>query len=169
MTEGVIDTTKLPASMLLDTTVALRGFGAYGDDPRGSVCVALVDACLRQGTSLLIAAPTLAEILRGGATRAVPRVAGVEVVAFDDVAAELLGRVLPQASLQEFATAEGLKLTYLKYDALIVACALRYRAGCFVCLDDRQASLRQERGRASGRPDGFPGHTDRALRSSSQR
>ena len=35
----------------------------------------------------------------------------------------------------------GLTLTYLKYDALIVACAVRHKAATFVCMDARQKRL----------------------------
>lgn len=149
----MIDPKKLPASMLIDTSVALRGFGACADDERAPLCVALVDACIQQGTTLLIAAPTIAEIQRGGATRAIPRVSNVEVVAFDEPAARLLGGFTVE-SLKTFSTVEGLKLTYLKYDALIVACAARYKVGFFVCLDERQ----QRFARSVGVPATMPEH-----------
>lgn len=150
----MIDPKKLPASMLIDTTVALRGFGACGDDPRSPVCVALVDACIKHGTSLLIAAPTIAEIRRGGATRPVPRVSHVEVVAFDEKAANDLAK-LPIEFLKEFSAKEGLPLTYVKYDALIIACAVRYEAGCFVCLDEKQHRLAKNAGVRALMPESF--------------
>jgi predicted nucleic acid-binding protein len=133
----MIDPKKLPASMLIDTTVALRGFGAGDADEHSPICLELVDACIQQGTSLLIAAPTLAEILRGGATKPVPRVHGVEVVAFDEPAARKLD-AFSADFLKSFSTEEGLRLTYIKYDALIVACAARYKVAYLVSLDQKQ-------------------------------
>ncbi len=133
----MIDPKKLPASMLIDTTVALRGFGAAEDDEHAPLCIELVDTCIQQGTALLIAAPTLAEILRGGATKPIPRVHNVEVVAFDEPAARVLSAFSAEF-LKSFSTQEGLRLTYIKYDALIVACAARYKAAYLVSLDQRQ-------------------------------
>lgn len=141
MAQIEIDPKLLPASVLIDTTVALRGYGVFPNDPRSPACVAFVDACVKYGVQVLIAAPTLAEVLRGGATRPIPRVQNVEIVAFDDAAALVLGTKFPQTTLQEISQQTGLTLTYVKYDALIVACAVRYNAACFVCLDERQGKL----------------------------
>ena len=63
------------------------------------------------------------------------RIKGVEVIAFDERAAELLGLHLPQAKLNNAKTATNLSLTYLKYDAMIFACAIRGKAQEFVTTD----------------------------------
>ncbi|MDO9022929.1 MAG: type II toxin-antitoxin system VapC family toxin [Deltaproteobacteria bacterium] len=136
-----IDPALLPASVLLDSNVALRGFGAYPDDKRSPICVAFVEACIRNQKLLLIAAPTLAEILRGGNTRAIPRVDSVEIVEFGPIEARLLGEDFPQETLSRLADQEGVSLTYYKYDALIVACAKANKVNCFVSYDRKAKTL----------------------------
>jgi hypothetical protein len=59
------------------------------------------------------------------------------VVAFDDVAAIELGLHFPAATLKSLTTSTGLSSTYLKYDALIAACALRHRAEHLVTVNRR--------------------------------
>jgi len=87
-----------------------------------------------EGRKLWVAAPTVAEVIRhkGSAT---PRVRGIAVVAFDDRAAELLGARMPMAKMHEAKTLTGLSLSYLKYDAMIVACAIRIGVPVVVSLD----------------------------------
>jgi len=76
----------------------------------------------------------LAEYLRHDKKSTRPRVSGVEYVAFDDAAAEILGSVFPMAIIMACRTPAGPK-DYIKYDAMIVACAKRWNADCIVTLD----------------------------------
>lgn len=107
------------------------------------------------GREILIAAPSLAEIIRGGSGRAVPHVRGVEVVAFDDTAARLLGTAFPATVLKNHPDRATAGLGVLKYDSMIVACAARHKAQCIVTLDKRQATLAGTIGLKASRPEEF--------------
>ncbi|HEY4242691.1 MAG TPA: type II toxin-antitoxin system VapC family toxin [Kofleriaceae bacterium] len=124
---------RLPPRALVDTGVVLRAFGSYPDEAHSAACRAFVEAMLAAQHELLIAAPTIAEILRGDA-RPVPRIEGVVVVPFDDEAAVWIGTRLPMPALKKLAE-PGLTSTHLKYDALIVGCAGRQDVDCIVSLD----------------------------------
>ena len=120
---------------MVDTNVFMRGLlGAYPNEPKAKQCKAFCDAMLDNGKTILVSAPTLAELIRHDGKR-IPRIKGVEVIAFDERAAELLGLHLPQAKLNNAKTATNLSLTYLKYDAMIFACAIRGKAQEFVTTD----------------------------------
>jgi len=94
------------------------------------ICDAMIDA----GHRLLIAAPTIAEILRKQG-QPMPRYKGIEIVAFDLKAAELWGERMPFANLIEAPAKGGLGKDYWKYDAMIMACVIRGKAAVFVTLD----------------------------------
>jgi predicted nuclease of predicted toxin-antitoxin system len=79
-------------------------------------------------------------VIRKDGKRTVPRTTGIEVVAFDQLAAEILGRRFPMAVLKEIMRS-GTTMSHFKYDAMIVACAVRYSAECIVALDDDFAPL----------------------------
>lgn len=131
----MIDSKLLPTRAMIDTNVFMRGLlGCYPEDPRAKQSIAFCDAMLKDGRKLLVAAPTLAELTRHEGKR-IPRVLGVEVVPFDDRAAELLGLNLPMAKLCHTKSEAGLPLTYLKYDSMIFACAMRGRVEVLVTLD----------------------------------
>jgi predicted nucleic acid-binding protein len=136
----VIDVEGLPSSMMLDTGVLLRALGHRPTDAKSAVCRDLLTEAVARGRRILVAAPSLAEITRGrpetGATpHPVPRSRNLVVVAFDQRAAEVAGAKLPIDVLREFANQDGVPLTYLKYDALIVASAVRWGAACLVTVD----------------------------------
>src|SRR5665213_28471 len=66
------------------------------------MCEALWNAMLENGRQILIAAPSLAEMIRQeGKDYSIPRRRGVEVVAFDDRAAVELGRRFPERVLRD--------------------------------------------------------------------
>jgi predicted nucleic acid-binding protein len=136
-----MDPNKLPRRALIDSTVLTRALQDQAPDADTPVCVEFWDDMLASGRRMLIAAPTIAEIIRLNASRTIPRTPQVAVVAFDAVAAELLGRNLPIAQLKSLADAEGHNLTYYKYDAMIAACGARHRAECVVTLDRGFAKL----------------------------
>jgi predicted nucleic acid-binding protein len=135
-----IDNNKLPGRALIDSGIVMRALGDLSDDPRAKLCVEFFLAMLANGREMLIAAPTLAEVIRKDATKTVPRHVGIEIVSFDDVAAELLGRTFPMSELKT-VDRTGTTLTHLKYDALIFACALRHNAECIVTLDSDYTKL----------------------------
>jgi predicted nucleic acid-binding protein len=63
------------------------------------------------------------------------------VVSFDFKAAEILGSRMPVATLKEVRAQSSSSLTHLKYDALIVACAVRHGAECIIAIDADIAKL----------------------------
>lgn len=131
-----IDPSTLPQRALFDTGVVIRGLGERPGDDRSLTCEALWNAMLENGRQILIAAPSLAEMIRQeGKGYSIPRRRGVEVVAFDDRAAIELGRRFPERVLLLEHQRSALPKNYIKYDAMIVACAIRHRATHVVSLD----------------------------------
>jgi len=136
-----IDPTTLPQRALVDTGVLIRALGERPSDPNSPVCEAFWTAMLENSRELLIAAPSLAEMIRQEGKGSFPRRRGVEVVAFDDRAAQELGRRFPERVLQLERDATSLPKHYIKYDALIVACAIRHKATHVITLDGPMTSL----------------------------
>jgi hypothetical protein len=96
-------------------------------------------ACNKQ---MLLATPIIAEVLRGQ-PQPIPRTKSLIPVAFDSRAAEILGLEIPVEVLRSESTRTGHSRTYLKYDAMIVACAKRWAAECIVALDGDHGVLAQ--------------------------
>lgn len=129
-----IDPESLPARCLIDTGVLIRALGQFQDDD-AAVCRDFFDEMIACGQRMLIAAPSIAEMLRGR-PQPLPRTKSLIPVAFDVRAAELLGLEIPVAVLRSESSMSGHSRTYLKYDAMIVACAKRWAAECIVALDN---------------------------------
>jgi predicted nucleic acid-binding protein len=153
--DPAVDPDSLPERALLDTGVLIRALGDRPEDPLAPACRAVFAALLTHRKHVLIAAPSLAEMLRGSTKTRPPRVRGVTVVPFDQDAACILGERLPQNELKEFSTQAGVKLTYYKYDALIVACAARHRADCIIALEFKIPSLAEKVGLVAKAPATF--------------
>ena len=129
-----IDTKLLPGRCLVDTGVLIRAMGQFEDETAG-LCQAFFDAMVKsKNKRMYVAAPTVAEMLRGN-PQPLPRTRSLVVVSFDNSAAELLGTEIPVRVLKELRANTGLSLSYLKYDAMIVACAKRWNVECIVALD----------------------------------
>jgi predicted nucleic acid-binding protein len=143
-----IDLTLLPKRALVDSSVLVLGLGpASVADPRAPACRAFFDAMEKNGRTLLIAAPSLTEYLKGQGRRDLPRRVGIVTVGFDDRAAVLLATMFPAKVLNDRkAAAGGLSGGYIKYDAMIVACAVRHRADHFVSIDRAQSSFASSAG-----------------------
>jgi len=135
----LIDPALLPSRALIDSGVFLRFLGHRPQDAETPICVALCRAMIASKRDLLVAAPTLAEVTRKSGDK-IPRTHGVTVVPFDDRAAEVLALRMPMARLHELKT-DSRTMTYLKYDSMIVACAVRGRADVIVTLDRDLAKL----------------------------
>lgn len=151
-----IDPGKLPQRALLDTGVVIRALGDRPGDTSSQACEAFWSAMLENDRQIVIASPTIAEMIRqDGGKRGIPRRRGVEVVAFDDRAAELLGLALPFAVLQATIKATGLPKDYIKYDALIAACAKRYRATHIIALDGDYTGLAAKLALLCKKPEDF--------------
>jgi predicted nucleic acid-binding protein len=134
-----IDHGLLPARCLVDTGVLIRALSQF-DDKQAAVCRDFFDAMVACGKQMLLAAPVIAEVLRGR-PQPLPRTKSLIPVAFDSRAAEILGLEIPVAVLRSESPKSGHSRTYLKYDAMIVACAKRWAAECIVALDDDHGVL----------------------------
>lgn len=155
MTAIRIDVAALPQRALFDTGVVVRALGERPGDPRQPLCEALWEAMLANDRQILIAAPTVAEMIRQHGKGQAPRRKGVEVVAFDRPAAELLGHALPQAVLKGQQQSTGLPFNYIKYDALLLACAARHRATQVVCMDGQMHGMAALLGLTAKKPEDF--------------
>jgi predicted nucleic acid-binding protein len=139
-----IDPALLPSRALLDSSVL---FGALGSRDTGSdaeACRKLLDGMIEHGKTVLIAAPSLTELLRGDSPIEPPRTLGIVVVGFDDQAARILAKEFPQTVLVKARDASGATLQYIKYDAMIVASAIRHRAACLVTRDGPMKHLAEQ-------------------------
>lgn len=150
----MMDPRKLPRRSLIDTGVLTRAIGDLPPDPFTADCRDFWKAMLTADRELLIAAPSLAEVIRLDGKRSIPRAPQIEVIAFDQAAAELLGRSFPISVLKQHNHA-GTTLTHLKYDALIVASAARYNADSVVALDPDIFKLVEYVGLTAHRPGDF--------------
>jgi predicted nucleic acid-binding protein len=132
-----MDVNRLPSRVLLDTGVFIRALGEHSSDPRSADCREFTETMLKAGRDLLVAAPSMAEMIRGMPVPTPPTTPGFIIVPFDDMAAIVLGTQFPAKVLKEVAGTSGTPLTYLKYDAMIAACAIRHKAQFLVTLDHR--------------------------------
>jgi predicted nucleic acid-binding protein len=127
---------------MLDTNVLGFALGPSTGRVEEAPSRELWDALVAHKRDILIAAPTLGECLRGG--HKVPLVRNVEVISFDRPAAVLLGAGLPMSVLKQIKNLGGPPLTHLKFDALIMACAVRGRSDYLVTYDPDMAKLQAE-------------------------
>jgi predicted nucleic acid-binding protein len=131
----------LPLLALIDTGVFIRRLGDQPECADTPACIEFCDRMAALNRRIFVAAPTIAEVtrIRGAAP---PRVRNIITVAFDEVAAEELGRLMPMSELRScLAKHYGCRQNHIKYDALIVGCALRIPGVAFVGLDDKQLQL----------------------------
>jgi len=94
LAELVIDASKLPASALVDSSIIIAALGEKSrptDDPASKP---FFEAMLRARRRILIAAPSVAEVLRGPSSP-IPRVRGIVIVPFDQPTAEILSKEFP--------------------------------------------------------------------------
>lgn len=150
----LIDADTLPARCLIDTGVFIRALRDREDDETPG-CVAFFEAMIRAGRTMLLAAPSLAEALRGNPSLGLPLTMHLEHVPFDRRAAELFGKKLTVNVLRAESANTGLSHTYLKYDAMIVATAKRHDAECIVAIDGDHAQLARQVDLGAKRPSDF--------------
>jgi len=153
----------LPFVALIDTSVFALRLGHKPTDPNAAACVDFCDRMARSGSRrLFVAAPTITEVTRYKG-KEVPLVPGISVVAFDERAATLLGMKLPALALAEWRDdLPARTVACLKYDALIVGCALRIPNCAFVSMDKGQLALATRVGLAAHHPSDYftpPGTT----------
>lgn len=109
--------------------------------------------------SLFVSAVSMAEVLRNDqptpSTTAMPHVPGLTVVAFDERCAVELGARVPVDLVRQMRDESGEPLGYWKFDALLVATALRYKVGVFVTLDEKAQKLARRAGVRAAAPAEF--------------
>lgn len=110
-------------------------FGDRPQDPDAPDCKAAMQALLDEGIDVLVSACTYAEVVRWGHYQSVPRFTGVIPVAFDEPAAEKLGKHFPMKLLEKIKAETGTSKTCLKLDSMIVASAIRYGVGFHLSKD----------------------------------
>lgn len=147
---------KLPARALIDTGILIRALGQQPKDPRAKICKEFWDAMLAAKRQILIAAPTITETTRSTDFPALPppSVPNVLVVAFDLQAALVCAQKFPEQVIKNEQESTGLFLNYLRYDALILACAIRYDA-VLVTLEAPMSKLAAKVGLDCRRPEDF--------------
>lgn len=131
----MIDPDLLPKRALLDSSVFFGGLSSRAKGPLAEECREFLRVMLEHRRTVLVATPTITELLRGQDVIEPPRTRGVVIVSFDEPAARLLGEKFPASTLVRLRDQLGAPLQYIKYDALIVACALRHRADSVITMD----------------------------------
>lgn len=154
-----IDPDKLPTRALLDSSVLIPALGDRPKEPEAPACRALLRALIEHGKEVVIAAPSLAEFMRGKDRDRPPLLRNVLVLPFDSKAALRLGQDFPHDVLKTHVDKNaGTSIDYYRYDAMIVAVGLRWNAKMLVSLDRRQVELARSVGmRVAG-----PGEFNRA-------
>jgi hypothetical protein len=130
----MVDTKKLAT---LDTGVLLRWLKLEADEE--GVCAAAVDALQKDEHRLAIPSPAFAELRRCHDAGVLFPLRGLQVLSFDRQAADLLGTHFPHGRIAQLA--DPGRLSHLKFDVQIVACALRHHVTVHVALDEDHHKL----------------------------
>jgi predicted nucleic acid-binding protein len=140
-TAPVIVTSPYPRRPLVDSDVLIAAWTERRVEPAREDCLAFLEGVENNDGVILIAAPTVSELLKGSPSIEPPRRKSIEVVPFDRRAAWILGKDFPATALQKLRTAAGNPQGhYFKYDALIVACAKAAKADCLITLNTKDFS-----------------------------
>lgn len=140
----LIDSKLLPDRALLDTMVVSYALGDKPHRREAPVCKALWSEMLKCNKTILIAAPTVAELMRADRPTRVPNHRLVEVVDFDRRSAEVLGQRLPHRIIDPIAKRLNAPRDYIKYDTMIVACAVAHLAEMVISLDSGVQNIADE-------------------------
>jgi hypothetical protein len=110
---------------------------------------------LATGRTILVATPSYAEFMRFNPTTSPPKHKSVNIVSFDEAAARLLAQSWPSTAIHSASESEGTPKSILKYDLMILACAIRHKAGLLLSLDEKMISRSREAGLNAGTPSSF--------------
>lgn len=122
-----INQQSLPHRVMVDTIVLTMSLGDRPHDQNADICRTFWEAAVAGCDRVLIPSPCVAEMLRADNPTHVPRHHKVQVVPFDNASAQILGERLPHRILANSMN-NGFRKHYIKYDALILASAIRYSA-----------------------------------------
>ncbi|PCH53994.1 MAG: hypothetical protein COC22_01200 [Flavobacteriaceae bacterium] len=150
----MMDPKRLPNRCLMDTGVLIRAL-RQREDADTADCTDFFEAMVTLGNTILIAAPTLAEVLRERPETVIPSTRHVVVVPFDRRAAEMLADKMPTATQRAQAAATNVSRSYIKYDAMIAACAGRWDAKVIIALDGDHRKLAPKVGLESRPPGSY--------------
>jgi predicted nucleic acid-binding protein len=125
-----------PRRPLVDSSVLIAAWTERRIEPSREDCISFLEGVENSDGVLLIAAPTISELLKGTPPLELPRRKSVVPVPFDRAAARILGREMPPEVLKKAREKSKAPLAYFKYDALIAACAKAFAADCIVSLDE---------------------------------
>lgn len=131
----MIDTKKLPRLAAGDTCFWIRALGQRPKDPRTPSAQEFLLQMAKSGGTMLMPAPALAELARGGRSVDMPRAGSIVVVSFDSQCAKLLGERFNQDVFKEQMTKSGFPKPFLQFDTMILATALRHKAECLITMD----------------------------------
>ncbi len=132
----MIVTSSYPRRPLVDSDVLIAAWTERRVEPTREDCVAFLEGVENNDGVILIAAPMIAELLKGTPPLELPRRHSIVPVPFDAKAARVLGKSLPPHVLQVIRDEAGQPSGYhFKYDALIAACAKRFNADCIISLN----------------------------------
>lgn len=137
MTRLRFDPKLIPGQIALDTGIVLRAMGH--EDDKTNLCAEFVRELVNCRVEIQVAAPVIAEVIRGDVKRTPQSMPGIVVTAFDDIAAIKCGQLFPVATLN--SKVGNKPPAVLKYDAMIIACAVRWGAKHLVSFD---AELRKK-------------------------
>lgn len=159
----MIDPKALPLIALLDSDVLIGALGGVARDHKDVVAKEFWEAMLKEGRRLLIAAPTLTEVTRGSKypPLRIPSTRQIKVVPFDHEAARILAKQFPETVITN-RMADGIFRDYLRYDAMILACAIRFKA-TFVTAEAPLSKLAIDGGVDCKRVQDFEGTPSRQL------
>lgn len=143
----VIVTRHYPRRPLVDSSVLIAAWTERRVEPAREDCIAFLDGVEASDGVILVAAPTIAELLKGQQALDLPRRRSIVPVPFDRRAAQILGKEFPAHVLQTLRDEAGRPSgAHFKYDALIVACAKSANADCIISLDEHLPRLAQHLG-----------------------
>lgn len=150
--------TKLPSSALLDSGVLIRALGERSEEPQSANCLRLLRDMEEANRRIYVAAPTIAEIERNqtqGPPPSLPISRNIVVVPFDREAARLLALHFPWEVIKGESDEQVRSRRCIKYDAMIVACALRIKAASLVSLDAGMRKLCAQAKLKAGAPSAY--------------
>lgn len=130
----MIDLSMLPKRVAVDTSFFIHTReGAR--QPGAEICAAVWAALTASPTEIVIPTPVLSEFVHKPPHAPPPRKRRIEIGAFDETAALEFG----SGALREtWPKQAGYSKRAVKYDFLILACALRHGAEAIISTDDNQ-------------------------------
>lgn len=135
---SVVDVAKLQDKALVDSNIWLSAI-KDANPKKLAESGAFLKGMQANKKIMYLAAPALAE-LNIGASPGVPAFSSVVVVDFDLMAANLFGKLIPSHAVLKKGPLP-FNRHFIKYDSMILACAIRHKASCLVTYDENLQKL----------------------------